>query len=107
MGGVMLFRQAHRIWQVLIFVSLFSTSVIISRAQAVKSLPDTGAGFQAQVRQQVIDAKFPEDPELIKLLTPYSIAINDKMNIVIGLAPKVINKEGLAAGNLGGWITTL
>lgn len=72
-------------------------------AQAAKPAPAKEAPAQPsfQARQQPVDATITEDPAINEMLSKYSASLKEQLNVIIGNAPEVINKEGTAAGRLG------
>lgn len=63
------------------------------------------SAFEASVTQVQIDSSVGEAEDVVNLLKPYAQELENKMGIVLGIAPVTINKEGPAAGALGRLIT--
>ena len=55
--------------------------------------------------ETVIDAKIPDDPDVIKMLAPYSAKVT-ALSAVIGRLEQTIKKETVGGGSLGNFVTT-
>ncbi|HEY6806889.1 MAG TPA: 5'-nucleotidase C-terminal domain-containing protein [Pyrinomonadaceae bacterium] len=58
----------------------------------------------AKASQTVIDSSIPEDPELLKLLAPYSEKVRE-LSIVIGTLDEKLTKTNVGAGSIGHLVT--
>jgi len=54
--------------------------------------------------RKVVDASIPDDPEIEKLLAPYSEKVR-ALSVVIGQLDKTLKKETVGAGSLGNFVT--
>lgn len=54
--------------------------------------------------ETVIDAKIPDDPDIVKLLAPYSEKVR-ALSVVIGRLEQTLKKEPVGAGSLGNFVT--
>jgi 2',3'-cyclic-nucleotide 2'-phosphodiesterase (5'-nucleotidase family) len=54
--------------------------------------------------ETVIDAKIPDDPDVEKMLAPYSAKVR-ALSVVIGRLEQTLKKEPVGAGSLGNFVT--
>src|SRR5262249_44579564 len=54
--------------------------------------------------ETVIDAKIPDDPDVEKMLAPYSAKVR-ALSVVIGRLEQTLKKEPVGAGLLGNFVT--
>jgi 2',3'-cyclic-nucleotide 2'-phosphodiesterase (5'-nucleotidase family) len=84
-----------------------STAIQPCEATPSSAQPPTGnAPVKIGVRsgQTVIDESIPADPELEKLLAPYSAKVR-ALSLVIGRLERPLKKEPVGAGTLGNFVT--
>jgi 2',3'-cyclic-nucleotide 2'-phosphodiesterase (5'-nucleotidase family) len=83
-----------------------STAPAIQPCEATPSPAKTGAPAKVGVRasQTAIDASIPDDPDVEKLLAPYSGKVR-ALSAVIGKLDQQLKKEPVGAGTLGNFVT--
>jgi 2',3'-cyclic-nucleotide 2'-phosphodiesterase (5'-nucleotidase family) len=82
-------------------VILFAISFDAGAQTATQTAPAAAPQrYEVHTGQQQIDEKIPEDKAVSDMVATYAAGIKDKMNTVIGFAPRTINKQGKAGGAL-------
>ena len=73
---------------------------------AIQPCPATPAPAKVSTRpsRSVIDAGVPDDPDVEKMLAPYSEKVRE-LSKVIGRLEGDLNKTGVGAGSLGNFVT--
>src|SRR5205085_863667 len=93
---------------VLLSPTAFGQATAIQPCDATPSpiKPITSAPVKTAVRssQTVIDANIPNDPEIEKLLAPYSANVR-ALNVVIGTLDGQLKKQTVGGGSLGNFVT--
>jgi 2',3'-cyclic-nucleotide 2'-phosphodiesterase (5'-nucleotidase family) len=81
-------------------------STAIQPCEATPSPAKPGAPSKARVRsaQTVIDASIPDDPDVEKMLAPYSGKVR-ALSAVIAKLDQPLKKESVGAGSLGSFVT--
>jgi 2',3'-cyclic-nucleotide 2'-phosphodiesterase (5'-nucleotidase family) len=75
-----------------------------SPSQAKPGTSNTPIKTGVRGSQTVIDASIPDDPEIEKLLAPYSAKVR-ALSVVIGRLDGQLKKETVGAGSLGNFVT--
>ncbi|MFN2406870.1 MAG: 5'-nucleotidase C-terminal domain-containing protein [Pyrinomonadaceae bacterium] len=81
-------------------------STAIQPCEATPSPAKPGAPLKARVRsaQTVVDASIPDDPNVEKMLAPYSGKVR-ALSAVIAKLDQPLKKESVGAGSLGNFVT--
>src|SRR5688572_17209846 len=81
-------------------------STAIQPCEATPSPPKPGAPLKAGVRsaQTVVDATIPDDPDVEKMLAPYSGKVR-ALSAIIAKLDQPLKKESVGAGPLGNFVT--
>lgn len=114
----MLHNPNHTIRKLLLILALaafvtpvFGQSTAIQPCDATPTPAKPMAAASAPVKtgvrasETVIDAKIPDDPDVIKMLAPYSAKVT-ALSVVIGRLEQTIKKETVGGGSLGNFVTT-
>jgi 2',3'-cyclic-nucleotide 2'-phosphodiesterase (5'-nucleotidase family) len=82
-------------------------STAIQPCEATPSPAKPGAPLKAGVRsaQTVVDASIPDDPDVEKMLAPYSGKVR-ALSAVIAKLDQPLKKESVGAGSLGNFVTS-
>jgi 2',3'-cyclic-nucleotide 2'-phosphodiesterase (5'-nucleotidase family) len=107
----------HVFRSAIIFVFLFvATSPLVAQSTVIEPCPAAPAAkptaapsstmtkVDAKASQIQIDSSIPEDPELQKLLSPYTEKVR-ALSAVIGTLEGSLSKTGVGAGSLGHFVT--
>jgi 2',3'-cyclic-nucleotide 2'-phosphodiesterase (5'-nucleotidase family) len=89
-------------------VPVFGQGTVIEPCPATPAQAKTRAGasrkIETRARRLEVDATVPDDPEVVKILAPYSARVNE-LSKVIGRLEGGLKKSGVGAGTLGNFVT--
>jgi 2',3'-cyclic-nucleotide 2'-phosphodiesterase (5'-nucleotidase family) len=98
----------NRLIKTLLCVLALTTLAVPARGQTTAIQPCPATPIQTKsgprVRLLTVDASVPADPDVEKLLAPYSEKVRE-LSLVIGLLEGGLTKTGAGAGSLGNFVT--